>query len=58
MQNFEESQNGLIVRRLFATTSASAWEHRQGYPKNLKTVMCFVWNPNKGLREIWYNTVD
>lgn len=57
LQKIEESGSGLIIRYLPTLCASSAWEHHQGYNKNQKTLMSFVWNENKGLRDIWYSSI-
>jgi DNA repair exonuclease SbcCD nuclease subunit len=54
-QTLEKS--GMIVRYLPTICASSAWEHQQGYNKNVKTVISFVWNPQNGLREMWYSNI-
>ena len=44
---------GIVVRHLPTISNASAWEHQAGYPSGTKTMMCFVWHEEKGLRETW-----
>ena len=48
---------GVVVRHLPTISNASAWEHQQGYPQGSKTLMCFVWHEDKGLRENWYSNL-
>lgn len=48
---------GVTVRHLPNLASASFWEHQQGYPHTVKTVVCYRWNLEKGLRSIWYNNI-
>lgn len=50
-------QGGVIIRTLPVICNASYWEHQQGYVSAAKAMMCFVWNPNTGLREMWYSCV-
>jgi len=50
-QTFEES--GITIRYLPTLCSASGWEHQQGYTKAMKAVMSFLWDDDKGLKEIW-----
>lgn len=50
--------NNVLIRSVMAMTGASYWESQQGY-RSQRGVMCFVWNDDKGLREIWYsNNID
>jgi hypothetical protein len=57
LQKIEESKSGLIVRYLPTLCASSAWEHWQAYGDNPKTLISFVWDENKGLREQWYTNV-
>jgi DNA repair exonuclease SbcCD nuclease subunit len=54
-QTIEKS--GMIVRFLPTICASSAWEHQRGYGKNVKTVVSFVWNRQKGLRETWFSNI-
>ncbi|MDD4564821.1 MAG: hypothetical protein PHE79_05020 [Eubacteriales bacterium] len=55
--NQTDEQNGIVIRYLPTISSASYWEHRQGYAKNVKTVMSFIWNEKTGLRAMWYSNI-
>lgn len=57
IQKIEESKSGLIVRYLPTLCASSAWEHHQAFAKTPKTLVSFVWNENKGLRDIWYSNI-
>lgn len=57
IQKIEEEQSGLIVRHLPALCASSAWENYQGYGRNPKTLISFVWNEQQGLRDIWYSNI-
>ena len=57
IQKIEESKSGLIVRYLPTLCASSAWEHHQAFTKTPKTLVSFVWNENKGLRDIWYSNI-
>lgn len=57
LQKIEDSMSGLIVRYLPTLCASSAWEHHEGYSKHPKTLISFVWNEDKGLREMWYSGV-
>ena len=48
---------GVIVRSLPRISNSSYWEHEQGYPQGTKTLMCFVWHEQQGLRETWYSNL-
>ena len=52
-----EDSGGIIIRYLPTICNASYWEHQQGYISALKTMMCFVWNEETGLREMWYSNI-
>lgn len=45
---------GVVVRTMPTLTSASKWEHGQGYSGATCTSMSFVWHDKNGLREMWY----
>ena len=51
-------KSGIIVRYLSKMCPASFWEHSQGYNAAVKTITAFIWNENKGLREIWFNNIE
>lgn len=53
----ENEVGGVIVRYLPTICNASYWENQQGYTSAIKTMMCFLWNENTGLREMWYSNV-
>ena len=57
LQKFEETKSGLITRYLPTLCASSAWEHYQGFGDNPKTLISFVWDENKGLREQWYTNI-
>lgn len=57
LQKIENSKSGLITRYQPTLVASSAWEHRSGYPKNVKTVMSYLWDEEKGLRSIWYSNI-
>ena len=48
---------GVTIRYMPNLASASYWEHQQGFPHTTKTVMCYRWHREKGLRSIWYNNI-
>lgn len=45
--------NGIMVRSVLAQCGNSYWEHQQGY-RSYRGIQCFVWHPEKGLRETMY----
>jgi len=49
--------SGVVVRYMPNLASSSYWEHKQGYPSGVKTVVCYRWHPQSGLRSIWYNNI-
>lgn len=49
---------GILVRYLPKICAASSWEHTNGYNAAIKSVVSFVWNPDKGLKEIWFTNID
>lgn len=51
-------QDGAVtVKSIPPVSPASWWEHQQGYPKGTKTMLCYVWHPTRGLREVWYSNI-
>lgn len=54
---YVRQDGAVIVRSLPTISNASWWEHQQGYPKGTKTMMCFVWCVERGLREMWYSNL-
>ena len=48
---------GVKIRYMPNLAAASYWEHQQGFPNTIKTVVCYRWHKDKGLRSIWYNNV-
>lgn len=54
-QTIEKS--GMIIRHLPSICSSSPWEDQQLYGDGVKTVVSFVWNPNNGLRDMWYSNI-
>lgn len=50
-------KSGMIIRHLPTICSSSSWENQQLYNKGVKTMVSFVWNPNNGLREMWYSNI-
>ena len=53
----EEEVSGIVIRYLPTICNASYWEHQQGYTSASKTMMCFVWNEETGLREMWHSNI-
>lgn len=53
----EEVVSGVMIRHLPNIASASYWEHKEGYPKNPKAVISYVWSETIGLREVWHSCV-
>jgi hypothetical protein len=54
---YVRQDGAIIVRSLPTISNASWWEHQQGYPKGMKTMMSFVWSHDNGLREMWYSNL-
>lgn len=52
-----KSESGVLIRYMPNIASASYWEHQQGFPQGVKTVVCYRWHPEIGLRSIWYNNI-
>lgn len=53
----EGEVGGIIIRYLPTICNASYWEHQQGYTSAIKTMMCFIWNENTGLRDTWFSNI-
>ena len=53
----EDGDEGIMIRHLPNIASSSSWEHKEGYPKNQKAVLSFVWNLKNGLREVWHSVI-
>ena len=56
-EQVQTAEGGVIIRYMPNLASASYWEHQQGFPNGVKTVVCYRWNAEKGLRSIWYNNI-
>jgi len=52
-----EDKEGIVIRYLPTICPASYWEHQQGYSKNNKAIVSFVWDEELGLREMWFSGV-
>ena len=52
-----QSTNGVVIRYMPNIASSSYWEHQQGFPRGVKTIVCYRWHPQVGLRSIWYNNI-
>ena len=58
IETIEKEDSGMIVRYLSNLCPASSWEHSMGFNKGKKAITGFVWNEDRGLRDIWYGTND
>lgn len=58
IETLEKEDCGLLVRYLSNLCPASSWEHSMAFNKGKKAVTGFVWNEDRGLRDIWYGTND
>lgn len=52
-----QSTSGITIRYMPNIASSSYWEHQQGFPRGVKTIVCYRWHPQFGLRSIWYNNI-
>lgn len=50
--------DGVKVRFLPSLTTTDTWHYENGYTGALKSVVCFVWDAEKGIRDIWFSGVD
>ena len=48
---------GTTIRNVTAITGSSYWENSMGYKAPIKAVTTFVWDDERGLRDIWYSNV-
>lgn len=51
-------KSGVLVRFLPKMCASSAWEHMNGYNAATKSMVSFLWDPNKGLDEIWLSNIN
>ncbi len=52
-----KEEHGVKVRSLSSVTATDAWHYVSGYVGAIAVSQSFVWDKDKGLREIWYSTV-
>ena len=50
--------NGVIIRNLSSFTGTDIWHHNSGYVGAIKKCMSFLWDKNKGLRNIIITTIE
>ena len=48
---------GVKVRSLSSVTATDSWHSESGYVGAIATSQSFVWDKQRGLRDIWYTTV-
>lgn len=56
-EQVQTGAGGVVIRYMPNIASSSYWEHHQGFPRGVKTVVCYRWHPTMGLRSIWYNNI-
>jgi hypothetical protein len=56
-EQVQSDASGVVIRYMPNIASASYWEHQQGFSRGVKTVVCYRWHPQFGLRSIWYNNI-
>ena len=49
---------GIILRNLSSITGTDAWHYESGYVGAIAKSQSFVWDKDKGLREIWMTTLE
>ncbi len=49
---------GVKVRRLSSVTATDSWHAESGYVGAIATSQSFIWDKHRGLREIWYSTIQ
>lgn len=52
-----KEEHGVKVRNLSSVTGNDAWHCESGFVGALAVSQSFVWDKERGLREIWYSTV-
>lgn len=50
-------EHGVKVRSLSSVTATDSWHFASGYVGAIAVSQSFVWDKDRGLREIWYTTV-
>lgn len=50
--------NGVIIRNLSSFTGIDAWHHNSGYVGAVKKCQSFLWDKEKGLKNIIVTTID
>lgn len=50
--------NGVIIRNLSSFTGSDAWHHNSGYVGAIKKCQSFLWDKEKGLKNIIITTID
>jgi len=48
---------GVIVRNLPTLAQSSGWEYRKAFVGALRTNISFVWDQERGLRDMWFSNV-
>lgn len=56
-QNTIEESSGAIVRSMPSLCASSLWEHSQGFGDSVKSIVCYIWNDDLGLRNMWFNNL-
>ncbi len=52
-----KEEHGIKVRNLSSATATDSWHFESGYVGAIATSQSFVWDKQRGLREIWYSNV-
>jgi hypothetical protein len=52
-----KEEHGVKVRNLSSVTATDSWHYTSGYVGAIATSQSFVWDKERGLREIWYSPV-
>jgi hypothetical protein len=50
-------QNGVVVRNLSSITGTDAWHFERGFVGAIPKCQSFLWDKDKGLREIWHTNI-
>lgn len=52
-----KEEHGVKVRNLSSVTATDSWHYTSGYVGAIATSQSFVWDKERGLREIWYSPI-
>lgn len=56
-QSTMEESYGVIVRTMPPLCASSLWEHGMAFGDSVKSIVCYIWNDELGLRNMWFNNL-